>query len=133
MTVSVFPQSLKVARTNKLENITLRGFGGGWNAIETDLQMESSYLVKLRNFRRTAGGTQRIRFGSQFRAFWNDVVPETAVLLDMEYFSFTIVHVFSNGDIFGLDSDGTKVPIWSQAIAAALPDPADGWSDGLTT
>ena len=133
MTVSVFPQALKVGRQNKLENITLRGFGGGWNAIETDLQMESSYLVQLRNFRRTAGGTQRIRFGSQFRAIWNDVVPDGVEIIDVEYFSFTIVHVFSNGDIFGLDSDGTKVPIWSQEIAAALPDPASGWSDGLIT
>ena len=57
MTVSVFPPNLKVGRSNKLENITLRGFGGGWNAIETDLQMESTYLVKVRNFRRTPGGT----------------------------------------------------------------------------
>src|SRR4029077_6392912 len=132
MTVSVFPQALKVGKQNKLENITLRGFGGGWNAIETDLQMESSYLVKLRNFRRTAGGTQRIRFGSQFRSSWSGVVPDGVEVVDVEYFSFSIIHVFTNGDIWALDSDGTQTQIWSQAIAAALPDPATGWSDGLT-
>ena len=46
MNVSVFPAGFK-SPGNKLENITLRGFGGGWNAIETDLQMESTYLVQF--------------------------------------------------------------------------------------
>jgi len=69
MNVSIFPKAMKPAAKNRLENITLRGFGGGWNAIETDLQMESTYLVKVRNFRRTPGGTQKIRYGSKwFRA-----------------------------------------------------------------
>ena len=143
MTVSVFPQTLKVGRTNKLENITLRGFGGGWNAIETDLQMESTYLTKLRNFRRTAGGTQRIRFGSKFHSFWGGEVPEGDTILDMEYFSGHLIFVFTNGDIWAAapfeDGSGLeKTVIWNQDIAAALPvgegePPATGWSSGLTT
>ena len=132
-----------MAGQNKLENITLRGFGGGWNAIETDLQMESTYLTKLRNFRRTAGGTQRIRFGSKFHSFWGGEVPEGDTILDMEYFSGHLIFVFTNGDIWAAapfeDGSGLeKTVIWNQDIAAALPvgegePPATGWSSGLTT
>jgi hypothetical protein len=131
MTVSVFPASLKVARQNKLENITLRGFGGGWNTVETDLQMESTYLVKVRNFRRTPGGTQKIRYGSKWLADLTDVA--SGRIVDMIYFSASLICVLSTGNIVAVSGDGTKEVIWSTAIAAALPGAPAGWSGNLDT
>jgi hypothetical protein len=131
MTVSIFPASLKLAKANKLENITLRGFGGGWNAIETDLQMESTYLVKVRNFRRTPGGTQKIRYGSRWIADLADTLGGR--ILDMTYFAGRLVCVSTTGEIATIDGAGAKEVIWNAAIAAAIPatTPPGPWSGGL--
>ena len=129
MTVSVFPPNLKVARSNKLENITLRGFGGGWNAIETDLQMESTYLVKVRNFRRTPGGTQKIRYGSKAFSDLTGIGTAGGHIVDMTYFAASLVCVISTGEIIRVQGDGTKSVIWSAAIAGALPGAPPGWTN----
>lgn len=129
MNVSVFPKGMKQAGKNKLENITLRGFGGGWNAIETDLQMESTYLVRAFNFRRTPGGTQKIRYGSKWFADLSDLVSVTppnlpARIIDMIYFATRLVCVLSDGKIVTVAGNGTKTVIW----------PTGGvntWSTGL--
>jgi hypothetical protein len=143
MNVSVFPRAMKQASRNKLENITLRGFGGGWNAIETDLQMESTYLVHVKNFRRTAGGTQKIRFGSKWFFDLGKSEPagggvpaftaQTGRIVNMIYFSASIINVLSNGQVVAVDGDGFKETIWSPAIAAALPGAPGGWSTNLDT
>lgn len=131
MTVSIFPPSLKVGRANKLENITLRGFGGGWNAIETDLQMESTYLVRVRNFRRTPGGTQKVRYGSQWVADMTGTLGGR--ILDMTYFAGRLVCVSTDGTIGTIDAFGGKAVIWNATIAAAIPaaSPPGPWSSGL--
>ncbi len=129
--VSVFPKSFKSPRANKLENITLRGFGGGWNAVETDLQMESTYLVTARNFRRTPGGTQKIRYGSKWFADLSNV--GSGRIVDMEYFAESLICVLSTGVIVAVDGNGTKSVIWNSAIAALLPGTPAGWSGGLTS
>ena len=143
MTVSVFPASLKVSRQNKLENITLRGFGGGWNAVETDLQMESTYLVTVRNFRRTPGGTQKIRYGSKWLADLAQSDPAIGTtpaytaqggrILDQIYFSASIINVLSTGVVVAIYGDGSKEVLWNATIAAALPGAPAGWSSGLET
>lgn len=131
MTVSVFPPSLKLSRGNKLENITLRGFGGGWNAIETDLQMESTYLVKVRNFRRTPGGTQKIRYGSKWFSDLSDTLGGR--ILDMTYFAGRLICVSTTGEIATIDAFKNKEVIWNAAIAAAIPatSPPGPWSSNL--
>ena len=128
MTVSVFPPNLKVGRSNKLENITLRGFGGGWNAIETDLQMESTYLVKVRNFRRTPGGTQKIRYGSKAFSDLTGTGTAGGHIVDMTYFAASLVCVISTGEIIRVQGDGTKSVIWSAAIAGS-PTGSASWMD----
>ncbi len=129
--VSVFPKSLKVPSRNRLENLTLRGFGGGWNAVETDLQMDSSFLVKVRNFRRTAGGTQKVRFGSKLFADVSNFVGAPHHIVDMEYFSASIVSVLDTGTVIAIAGDGTKTVIWSPSIASSLPGSPAGWSNNL--
>ena len=120
MNVSLFPAGMKLPKSNKLENITLRGFGGGWNAVETDLQMESTYLVTVRNWKRTAGGTQKIRFGSKWFATVGGQ-PNANPIIDMEYFAESLICVCKNGNIVSISGSGEPTTIWSQAIAAALP------------
>src|SRR4249920_2565739 len=130
MNVSLFPPTMKLPKSNKLENITLRGFGGGWNAVETDLQMESTFLVKVRNWKRTAGGTQKIRFGSKWFATVGGQ-PGAGPIVDIEYFAESLICVCSTGIIVAVSGSGEAVTIWSQAIAAALPFSPAGWSSGI--
>jgi len=132
MNVSVFPGGFKSPRSNKLENITLRGFGGGWNAIETDLQMDSTFLVTVRNFRRTPGGTQKIRFGSNWFADLSDTQAGSRIV-NMTYFASSLICVCANGRIVAIDGNGSKFVIWSPAIAALLPGAPAGWSTNLDT
>lgn len=131
MTVGVFPVGFKSPKSNKLENITLRGFGGGWNAVETDLQMESTFLVTARNFRRTPGGTQKIRYGSKWFADLSDI--GSGHIVDMDYFAESLLAVLSTGVVIAIDGIGTKTIIWNSAIASLLPGAPAGWSVGLTT
>lgn len=129
MVVAVFPEKLRLARQNKLENITLRGFGGGWNAVETDLQMESTYLTKVRNFRRTPGGTQKIRYGSKWIA---DLIDKTSGhIVDMVYFAGRLVCVSSVGHVVTIDFNGATERIWDATIAAALPGAPPAWSTNV--
>jgi hypothetical protein len=130
MNVSIFPPNFKSPKSNKLENITLRGFGGGWNAIETDLQMDSTFLVKVRNFRRTPGGTQKIRYGSKWFADLSDT-EAGARIVNMIYFSANLICVLSNGHIIAIDGNGAKLAIWNPTIAALLPGAPAGWSANL--
>ena len=129
--ISVFPKSLKTPQRNKLENITLRGFAGGWNAIETDMQMESSFLVTSRNFRRTPGGTQKVRYGSRWLADLITVTVSGDIIVDMEYFASHLICALSSGIVVAVAQNGTKTVIWNSAIAAALPGTPAGWSSGL--
>lgn len=130
MNVSIFPKGLTPGKRNRLENITLRGFGGGWNAIETDLQMESTYLVKVRNFKRTPGGTQKLRFGSEFFADLQSVgttATSRGEILDQIYFAARIVSVTTTGLVFITDGTGASSLIWSPEIAGAMVPPQPAW------
>jgi hypothetical protein len=114
-----------------LESTTLRGFGGGWNAIDEDLSMPPKFQVSLVNFHRTSSGSQAVRFGQM----WNcDIASvNNHPIVDGYYFNGRNVVVCDNGWIITLDESGTtKTVIWNSTIAAALPGAPGGWSAGLT-
>jgi hypothetical protein len=115
----------------KLESTTLRGFGGGWNAIDEDLSMPPKYQVTLVNFHRTSSGSQAVRFGQMFNC---DIAStNNSPIVDGYYFNGRNVVVCQNGWVITLDETGaTKTVIWSPAKAAALPGAPGGWSTGLT-
>jgi hypothetical protein len=116
---------------SKLESTTLRGFGGGWNAIDEDLSMPPKYQVSLVNFHRTSSGSQAVRFGQMFNTDIKSV--NNSPILDGYYFNGRNLVVCANGWIVTIDETGvTKTVIWSPAIAAALPGAPGGWSTGLT-
>jgi hypothetical protein len=128
--VSVLPKNFRARQGSRLENITLRGFGGGWDAVDSDLAMEQRFLVKSRNFRRTSSGSQKVRYGSNWFADLTGLISDD--ILDLRYFSDSVIAVSKDGQIVALDGSGNKVKIWSAAIAAALPGAPTGWHAGLT-
>lgn len=118
------PRKHKTA-PSKLQPLTLRGFGGGWNTIDDDISMKPQFLVALNNFRRTSSGGQELRFGSKWYADVKGAV--TGVIVDMQYFSGFIVVVMSTGQIAKVSQTGVVTAIWNTAIAAALPGAPGSW------
>lgn len=125
-----FPQDLELPKRNKLKDITLRGFGGGLNAIDDDISMRPDNLVVLTNFRRTPSGSQKLRFGTTWFADVAGIVSGTIV--DQYFFSNSIISVMSSGEIASTNSLGVTSVIWNSAIAALLPGAPSAWSATTT-
>jgi len=115
----------------KLDSTTLRGFGGGWNAIDDDLSMQPNYQVSLVNFHRTTSGSQAVRFGSIFNC--DIVFVRNSPIVDGTYFNGRNVIVTESGNVLTTSLDGTIITeIWNTAIAAALPGAPGAWRPGVT-
>lgn len=129
MTATLLPKGLKAAKKITLVPLTVRGFKGGLNSVDNDIEMGGQFCPTLNNFRRTPAGSQLIRFGSQWFTDTNSV--SNSPIVDQVFFSNSIVSVQENGQVVATDVDGVDTIIWSDAIAAALIGAPDGWSSGL--
>jgi hypothetical protein len=126
---SLFPDGFSVSKQQSLIPITIRGFGGGLNKVDNDIEMEANFQVALNNFVRTPKGSQVVRYGSN----WFDDVDTVAsgTIVDETYFSNAIISVMTSGEVVATDGDGVSTVIWNDAIAALLLGSPDGWSSGL--
>ena len=119
---------VKVGRS-KIENITLRGFPGGLNTLDSDIGIDPKFVTVLNNFTRTPNGSHRVRYGTQ----WFTDIATTAGLtqpchiVDMEYFVNSIFAVTDRGEVVSIDINGVKTMRWSQAIAGGPPP--FGWGN----
>src|SRR5436189_5644923 len=104
----LFPKGMKSPRRSKLENITLRDFGGGLDSVDDDISMSPKFQKQLINLRRTTSGSQRLRFGTNW--FVDTVGTVSGDSVDMEYFSDTIIAVTEDGELALMDSDGMASP-----------------------
>lgn len=127
--MKMFPANFQVGKAARMEEIALPGFGGGLNTVESDTTMSPTYQVALKNFRRTASGSQEVRFGSQWFADIAGTV--SGDIVDCVYFSNSIICVTEDGEIAAIDDSGTVTAIWNSAIAALLPGAPLGWSNLL--
>jgi hypothetical protein len=115
---------------SKIDSSTLKGFGGGWNAIDDDLSMSPSYQVSLVNFHRTTSGAQAVRFGQRFNADIRNV--RNSPIVDGYYYNGRNVVVTESGNVLILNETGSSiVEIWNNTIAGALPGAPTGWTGGV--
>lgn len=129
--VRAFKRQKGKPQKNKLESTTLRGFGGGWNAIDDDLSMPPKYQVSLVNFHRTSSGSQAVRFGQTFNCDIKSV--NDSPIVDGIYFNGANIIVCQNGWIIKTNESGSSiVPIWNPTIAGALPGHPGGWGTSVT-
>lgn len=128
----LFPKTMAPNRASKLENVTLRNFGGGWNAVANDDAMPNHFQPALVNFHRNASNGQVLRYGSAwFADLINTLTGDTIV--DMEYFISRIIAVSNTGQIAAVNDAGVAAKIWDTAIAAALPGAPTGWGSTFET
>jgi hypothetical protein len=130
MVVSIFNKSMKKSQASKLETSTLRGFGGGWNAVDDDHAMAPRYCTSLVNFQRTPSGGQQKRWGTKWFVDIKDV--NDSPIVDQYYFNGRLINVCENGVIVSVTDGGTKAVIWNTAIAAELPGAPSAWTTGVT-
>jgi hypothetical protein len=128
--VAAFKKRQGKRLASKLESTTLRGFGGGWNAIDEDLSMPPKYQVTLTNLHRTSSGSQAVRFGQRFVTDIKSV--NNSPILDGIYFNARSVLVCANGQVVTINEDASNVTvIWNWTIANALPGHPSGWSTSI--
>lgn len=127
---TLFPKSTRRRIATKVESVTMRGFGGGWNTVDDDVSMRPTYLRNSKNFYRSSSGSQILRFGNEY--FTDTAVGANSPIVDMTYFNGRLVNVHENGQITTSTDAGTIALIWSDAIAALLPGAPSGWAAGVT-
>lgn len=129
---SILPMDFKLAKRSKLGAITIRGYGGGLNTVDDDLDMASRFQCDLLNLKRSPNGqTLRLREGTGW--FANVAGTITGNILNATYFNTRLVIVSTTGQIATITDNGAKAKIWDSVIASALPGAPAGWSSGLTS
>ena len=130
--VSVLRKGYRVARPAKAQSVSLRGFGGGWNAIDDDISMNTRFQKTLKNFFRTPSGAQQVRWGTQWFADISTTVTG-ANIVDMEYYNGRLLAPTDSGQIATINDAGAVVSIWDNAKAALLPGVPTGWGAARPT
>lgn len=115
-----------------MEPLTIRNFGGGLNAVDSDISMAPQFSVVLDNLHRTPSGALKLRFGSKW---FVDIMPyitnDIGNIVNMHYFAGAIVAAAQGGQIVAADDNGVAVSIWNATLAAALPGAPSPWSGAV--
>jgi hypothetical protein len=107
-----------------LKNATVSKFDGGWDIIDTDLNITPKYAKRLRNMFRAVDGEIQLRWGTRQFA-WLQVAADIVALT---YYQAYLIAVDANGIVWAVDGTGTYQSIWNPAAAAMLRGAPPGWS-----
>jgi hypothetical protein len=115
----------KPSRRSLLLDATIRDFSGGWNAVDSDLNLDTKFSKILENMQRDIDGANSVRPGTILFAETNEFLDE---IINCEYYSGHIVAVGKNGKIVKIDASGNVYEIWSDDWANNLKGSPNGWS-----
>lgn len=91
-----------------LKSTTLRGFSGGWNTLDDDMNLAYNYSTRARNVYFTSDGVARVRYGTTLFANARSIIPSSSVYpVNMEYYNGSLIVVFSDGTVVRVLGDGT--------------------------
>lgn len=111
------------------QSTTLRGFTGGLNVTDDDMNLSYKFCVISDNIFSANDGTMQVRYGTSL--FANCAAQLTGGVggcTNMEYFNGSLIVVCSNGEIVRVLADGSQERIWDAGVAAALPGSPSAWS-----
>lgn len=116
-----------------LKSTTLRGFVGGLNVVDDDMNLSYKFATISRNIFTASDGSKQVRYGTSLFAAtlssFNTGGGAPSGIVDMRYFNSSLVVVGRNGEIVRVLGDGSHSRIWDSTIAAALPGAPSGWSN----
>jgi hypothetical protein len=114
-------------RTGRLtQSTTLREFDGGWNVVDSDLNLDTRFAPLFDNWTRAPDGTAQVRYGTRRFADVSEYIPR---IVNMTYFRNRIIVVGTNGVIVGVDGTGTVTVFFDDSIAENLPGSPSGWGN----
>lgn len=113
------------ARTNRFREGSFQDFSGGLFVTENQININPKYSTVMDNVFINENNNWRVRWGTK------EFATASADIVNMVYFSNTIVAFLNGGDIQAINEAGEVVTIWSDAIADALPGNPDGWTTTL--
>ena len=91
---------------------TVREFSGGWNAIDSDLNLNSKYAKKFENIWRAPDGSAAVRYGTTLFKKIKSQFASDAYPIGMFYFNSRIVVVGSDGVVCSVTGSGTIAKLW---------------------
>lgn len=115
-----------VAQKIVLRDATVRNFDGGWDVIDSDLNLSTKYAKQLTNLLRGADGTLSLRYGTYWLHEFADVGLSDIVA--SFYFHTYLLVVDDQGRVGAGQADGTVIKIWDSTIARSLSGNPRGWS-----
>jgi hypothetical protein len=89
-----------------MRSTTLRGFSGGWNVIDDDMNMPHKFSTKALNVFQKPDGTIQVRYGTYL---FSSIVPTLSIneeVVDAQYFIDSFVVVTTNGRFIRVHGDG---------------------------
>lgn len=114
----------KKVRTKSLRDATIRDFGGGWNVVDSELDLSMRFQVLSDNVSREEDGSIGLRYGTELLADLA-VTLGAAHIINIFYFADQVVVVASDGNVYGAYADGTVYLIaneWFTALAGGTID-----------
>lgn len=120
------------SKAQLLRTTTLRGFSGGWNVLDDDMNLTYKYATRAENVYADNDNSIKVRQGTTLFADCSSYFSSAATILEMYYFGEAIIVFGSNGEVLKVLGDGSVSRIWDTATAATLPDAPTGWSNKLT-
>lgn len=104
----MLPLTRNVKQNKAMQAATLRGFSGGWNVLDDDMNLSYNFSTKAKNIYFTSDGVARVRYGTALFSRARDIIADqTAYPVNMEYFNGALVVVFSNGQVVRVLGDGS--------------------------
>lgn len=114
------------SRREKLGQVTtVREFTGGWNVVDNEFNMLPKYARVMRNVVRQSDGTIGPRWGT--RLFCDIAAFDVGDIIGMDYFGSHLIVATTEGNLVGIDGQGTAYLIWSEAISHGLAGSPHSW------
>lgn len=123
----MYGSTVKLPKVNNIDVVTARQFDGGWNEIDSDLNLSSKYAKRLRNMFRAPDGSIQLRYGTKLHADFEPLGITSIV--SKRYYNRFVVVVDASGLIGAYDGDGDAYIIFDTELAAKLTGAPLPWSD----
>lgn len=116
-------------RSNALQDATVREFGGGWNVVDSQLNLSTRFATLLDNMTREEDGSMGVRWGTALLADIGVDVGMAAndYIVNVFYHQDRVITVLSDGRIVSTSGDGTSTVIWDDTIAGELVGSPAAW------
>ena len=124
---SIFTQETykKPRRSERLLDVTIRDFSGGWNVVDNDLNMKTKFAKLLQNLQLGEDGSIEVRQGTKL---FSSLDGLTTGAVNCTYYNGHVVIVGEDGVVVKVDSAGNARVLFDNSVAEHLSGSPGPWS-----